>query len=102
MRQALQAVILETQTKQAQPTKGLRGPVVVATSLYRGFCPTLVRSVVGNAAAFAGFEAARARDAPTFVAGAVAGSYFWTFEYSADVIKSQMQTSVAKGKERCM
>jgi hypothetical protein len=84
------------------------------TGMMRGFAPTLLRSVLGNAAAFAAYEALVAKEVPVVVAGGLAGLCFWTIgcpscprcarrltcrpvSFPADVLKSNIQTSTGCG-----
>ena len=60
--------------------------------LFRGFGPTLLRSTMGNAAAFGTFETLQAANWPSWASGGAAGLMFWTVGFPADVIKSRMQT----------
>ena len=59
--------------------------------LMRGFMPTLLRSTLGNAAAFGAYETCVESGLPVPLAGGVAGMCFWTIGFPADLIKSHVQ-----------
>jgi len=76
--------------RQLLREKGPRG-------LYQGFAPTLLRSTVGNAAAFGTFETLQQLSWPAWLSGGLAGLMFWTISFPADVIKSRVQTGQGGG-----
>eukprot|EP01097_Dermamoeba_algensis_P008865 TRINITY_DN6081_c0_g1_i1.p1 TRINITY_DN6081_c0_g1~~TRINITY_DN6081_c0_g1_i1.p1 ORF type:complete len:219 (-),score=68.14 TRINITY_DN6081_c0_g1_i1:271-927(-) len=87
---------------QTLKTEGIRG-------LYRGYLGTMIREVPGNAIWFGVYEAVCRLQAPLngtkddltlpqlMVSGAFAGMFYWLIPFPADVIKSNMQTSLSSG-----
>jgi len=78
-------VTMTRAVSQAIRSEGVMG-------LYRGFGWTLLRSVLGNVAAFGTYQFLVTSGVAVTLAGGTAGLSFWTIGYPADVLKSQAQT----------